>query len=233
MKSGAMNERGFRTDRRRGGRVLAQALGVGVLLATLAYAQDFGKPGVPPANVTDLQMKIKEPFTFAGVGDLIFRQPSLALGEPRFQGLVKHLRDADISFGNLENPLIDFDAFEGLKSGAPKGALADIKAMGIRMVGTANNQAMGAGEAGMFETIKNLNEGGIVYAGTGRTLQEARQARFFNGPKGTVGLVSIFSMDPTTDAGNRAPASYRTGSRGGKPGLNALQVTPYYIVTAE
>jgi hypothetical protein len=209
------------------------ALAVGALLATLAYAQDFGKPGSPPANVIDLEMKIKEPFTFAGVGDLIFRQPSLALGEPRFQSLVQHLRDADISFGNLENPVIDFDTFDGQKSGAPKGALADVKLMGIRMVATANNQAMGAGEAGMFETIRNLNDANIVYAGTGRNLQEARQARFFNGPKGTVGLVSIFSMDPTTDAGNRAPATYRQGERGGKPGLNALQVTPYYIVTAE
>jgi hypothetical protein len=238
-----MSERRCLTGRQLGWRVLAPALGLGILLASqvmsrgfagLAHAQDYGTPGSPPPVITDLAMKIKEPFTFAGVGDLIIRHPTGQLQDPKFQNLIKPLREADVAFANMEGTLLDLDAFPNpISGGAPIGALADIKAMGIRMVGTANNHSMDGSDAGLFETIKNLNAGGIVYAGTGATLQEARQPRFYNGAKGLVGLVSMNSIDPTTGGGNRMPASYRTGQWGGKPGLNDLGVTPYYIVTAE
>jgi len=237
-------------------RFFALALGVGILLAahtvslsfpSSVFAQKTSRPGRPadaagaaqqanplPPELQDLGMRIKEPFTFAGVGDLIVRHPFGQLADPKFQGLIQHLRDADVAFANMEGTLLDFDTFETpIAGGAPKGLLADMKSMGLRIVGTANNHSWDGSVAGIFETIKNLDEAGIVHAGTGRNLQEARSASFFNGPKGTVGLVSMWSIDPTTGGGDRAPASYREGDRGGSPGLNALHVTPYYVVTQE
>lgn len=248
-----MNNLRFRTDSRWIWCVLALALGSGILLAprvaplrlaSLAYAQEEGGASAPaagavpqgnrlPPELQDLGMKIKEPFTFAGVGDLIMRHPMGQLADPKFQGLVQHLRDADVAFANMEGTLLDFDSFANpISGGSPKGGLADIKSMGIRIMGTANNHTWDGMEAGIFETIKNLDEGGIVHAGTGRNLQEARAAGFFNGPKGLVGLVAMWSIDPT-DGGDRASATYRTGDRGGAPGLNGLHVTPYHVVTAE
>jgi hypothetical protein len=80
-----------------------------------------------------------------------------------------------------------------------------------------------------------LNEGGIVYAGTGRNLQEARAAHYFNSPKGVIGLVSTFSVDPTSgpSPASTSGATYREGDVGGRPGLNPLRVNAVYTVTAE
>ena len=241
------------SDGRRVARALVALSGILILVAALAAslglaksssAQEAGRPaaaagGVPqgsrlPSEFQDLGMKIKEPFTFAGVGDIIIRHPVAQLADPNFQGLVQHLRDADVSFANMEGTLLDFDNFPNpIGGGAPKGALADIKAMGIRMMSTANNHSWDGSADGLFETIKNLDQGDIVHAGTGRNLQEARAAAYFNGHKGSVGLVSMWSIDPTSEPSPVVPATYRTGDQGGAPGMNPLRVTPYYIVTAE
>ncbi len=223
---------------------LSAALGASLGAARSTWAQENGRPApasgaVPqgsrlPAEFQDLGMKIKEPFTFAGVGDIIIRHPVAQLADPKFQNLVQHLRDADVSFANMEGTLIDFDNFPNpIGGGAPIGALADIKSMGIRIMSTANNHSWDGSAPGLFETIKNLDAGGIVHAGTGRNLQEARAAAYFNGRKGSVGLVSMWSIDPTSEPSPVVPATYRTGDQGGAPGVNPLRVTPYYIVTAE
>ena len=48
--------------------------------------------------------------------------------------------------------------------------------MGIRIVNRANNHTGDNGDEGMFETNALLDEVGIVHAGTGRSLEEARDA---------------------------------------------------------
>jgi len=215
--------------------------------ATTAYAQQTapasgGRGAAPPpaeANPMpperELAMKIKAPFTIVGVGDLIIRTPIAQIAEPGFQNLVKHMRDADVTFANQEGPMIDLDNYVGPTAGAPKGALADLKAMGVKIVGTANNHSMDAGEKGMLETIRLLNEGGIVFAGTGKNLQEARAPRFLNTAKGTIGLVDMYGIDPYSNPGlsRESGATYQQGSRGGSPGVNGLHLTPYFVVTAD
>jgi len=182
----------------------------------------------------ELAMKIKGSFTLTAVGDLILRTPIAPLAEPGFQNLIRHIRDADVGFANMEGPLIDQDNYPysiggaGF-GGAPKSALATIKSMGVKIMGTANNMQMDADITGMLETIRMLNEGGIIYAGTGRNLEEARAAHFLGTPKGVVGLVSAWSMD----SARRDGATYRVGDTGGHPGLNGLHVSMQGVVTAE
>jgi len=145
-----------------------------------------------------------------------------------------HIQEADAGFANMEGPLIDHDRYPysiggaGF-GGAPASALAAIKAMGVRIMGTANNMAMDADITGMLETIRMLDEGGIVHAGSGRNLEEARSAQFLGTPKGVVGLVSVWAMD----SARRDGATYRIGDTGGHPGLNALHLTMQGVVTAE
>src|SRR5262249_29238235 len=145
--------------------------------------------------------------------------------------------------------VIDYDTFEeAIEGGQPRALLADLKAMGIRMVTTANNHSKDSGEAGIFETIRNLNAADIVHAGTGANLQAARAPAFFNSPKGIIGLVGVFSIDypgfqprfvpgvgedPVAGEFLTSGATYRNGYQGGRPGLNPLHVTPVYSVTAE
>jgi hypothetical protein len=64
-------------------------------------------------------------------------------------------------------------------------------------------------------------------------LIDSRAAAFFDGPKGNVGLVSMWSIDPTSEPGPVVSATYRQGDQGGAPGVNPLHVTPHYIVTAD
>src|SRR5262245_24994467 len=141
----------------------------GLLLAQEAPRTN---PLMPPER--ELAMKVKGAFTFAGVGDIIIRHPFAQLAEPNFQSLIKHLRDADVGFANMEGTVIDYDTFEeAIEGGQPRALLADLKAMGIRMVTTANNHSKDSGEAGISETIRNLNSADIVHAGTGANLQAA------------------------------------------------------------
>ena len=137
------------------------------LQASAAERQASGiNPLMPPER--ELAMKIKGPFTLAGVSDILIRHPFGQLAEPGFQNLVKHLRDVDVGFANVEGTLIDYDNFpHPLGNGLPKGVLADLKSMGIRMVSTANNHSLDSYEAGVFETIRILNAGDIAHAGTG------------------------------------------------------------------
>jgi poly-gamma-glutamate capsule biosynthesis protein CapA/YwtB (metallophosphatase superfamily) len=231
---------------------LLLAFGSGWLgIAGLAHAQEGGGQGAAPAGARgaqglpgvpllpperELAMKIRAPFTLVGVGDIIIRTPMGQWTDPAFQGIVKHLRDADVTFANMEGTMLDMDNFPNpIGGGAPKGALADIKSMGIDIMGTANNHSMDGGVPGMLETQRLLNEGGIAWAGTGKNLQEARAARFLNTPKGIIGLVSTFSIDPASQPSpaSTSIASYRVGDSGGTPGLNGLRVSPVYVVSAE
>lgn len=226
------------------------ALGLGVcaafflsIISSRAQEQGNGFPGADsPSNIKmivperELATKIKAPFTLAAVGDIIGRHPMAQLADPAFQGLIKNLRAADVGFANMEGPLIDFSNFTGaVTSGMPKSGIADLKAMGIRMMNTANNHTMDGGVPGMMETNFLLDEAGIVHAGAGRDLQEARAASFLDTPKGTIGLVGMFSIDPTSgpSPASTSGATYRNGDLGGTPGLNGLHVTPYYSVTAD
>jgi poly-gamma-glutamate synthesis protein (capsule biosynthesis protein) len=218
------------------------------LPAPAAEGQEAGGNALMPPE-RELAMKIKGPFTLAGVGDILIRHPFGQLAEPGFQNLVKHLRDADIGFANVEGTLIDYDNFpHPLGNGLPKGVLSDLKSMGIRMVSTANNHSLDSYEAGVFETIRILNAGDIAHAGTGGDLQEARAPAFLNTPKGVVGLVGVYSIaypgfqphlvpgvdeEPTPGELPSSAATYRNGDQGGHPGTNVLRVTPNYSVSTE
>ena len=67
--------------------------------------------------------------------------------------------------------------------------------MGVRIMTTANNHSMDAGAAGMYETNRLLDAAGIVHAGTGRNLADARMARMAATPKGTVAAIGMYSID--------------------------------------
>ena len=197
-------------------------------------------PGRDPAR--ELAMKIDAPFTLAAVGDIFGAMaPIVPLEEPRLQSLLKIIRDSDVGFANAESSIADLPRFNGPFGGllAPKAAAADMRAMGIRIVNRANNHTGDNGDEGMFETNALFDEVGIVHAGTGRNLEEARDAAYLMTAKGRVGLVGLMPISENAPGGNqgfsfsRTAATSRSGNMGGKPGLNPLRLTTYNIVTAE
>jgi len=85
---------------------------------------------------------------------------------------------ADISVVNLECPLIQKEApIEkcGPNLGAPVDCANGLKAMGIDVVGLANNHIMDHGPQGLWITIKALGEHGIAHVGAGENVDKARK----------------------------------------------------------
>src|SRR5688572_28601447 len=203
-------------------------------------AQPTGPARLDPAR--ELVMKIDAPFTLAAVGDVFGAMaPITPLQEPRLQSLLKIIRDADIGFANAESSIADLPRFTGPFGGllAPKAAAADMKAMGITIVNRANNHTGDNNDEGMFSTNLLLDEVGIVHAGTGRNLEEARDAAYLMTAKGRVGLVALMPSSDNAPGGDNQGASFmrtaatsRSGSTGGAPGLNPLRLTTHHIVTA-
>jgi poly-gamma-glutamate capsule biosynthesis protein CapA/YwtB (metallophosphatase superfamily) len=202
----------------------------------LAWAQgategDVALPQTRRDAAKELAMKIAEPFTFAVVGDIIIRRPVGQLGEPGFQALTKVMRAADATYANMEGPIIDESDpnYHGPPAGGPRTIIDDLKAMRITVMTTANNHTMDGGSEGMFMTNRLLDEARITHAGSGKDLTEARRAQFGITPKGTIGVVGMYSIDPSSYPG---PTRY-SDARDKWPGLNPLHVTPYNIITAE
>jgi poly-gamma-glutamate synthesis protein (capsule biosynthesis protein) len=151
------------------------------------------------------------------------------LEDPAFQTLIKHVRDADVGVGNMEGNLSDLRTFDGPLRGmmGSKEVAADLKAMGFKMMNRANNHIFDSDKEGMFATIEQLEAVGIVQAGTGKNLEDARAPAFLDTPKGRIALVGMHTPHNTSAAN----ASYSSGNIGGRPGLNALNYITYHHVT--
>jgi hypothetical protein len=182
----------------------------------------------------DLPMKITEPFTLASVGDVIIIRPASQMTDPGLQSAIKVIKDADVGFGNFESLIRDERSFDGPLAGSMVGTrevAADLRAMGFRLMNRAGNHLMDSGPEGIAETAHLMDEAGLVYAGYGRNLDEARAPRFVDTPKGRIGLVGMYS--DAAGAQSRLAATYRVGVTGGRAGLNALNLTKAITVTPD
>jgi hypothetical protein len=194
-------------------RRISIALCMAVLAVGLAWAQvatnvgygapkvpGEGTPGIPinPDQKQELAMKIKAPFTVVGVGDLLQFQPFAKNMDPDIQYFVKLLQGADLTIGDLENEIFDFDNFGHFGGNLGTKEVADDWAlMGIDMVSRANNKTLTG--PGVWEDFRQVERVGIVHMGVAKTLPEARMARYSNTAKGLAGMVGI-SSDGGTDA---------------------------------
>ena len=216
-----------------------------VASGAIAAEPGFGPadPGVKEAGQLDpkrpieaeLQASVPDGFTAAAVGDLIISRPLSQYSESlrAFGEVIKLLRGASVTVGNLETTIFDPRAFSGApyswngdwtNASVPEVA-RDLKAMGISVVGRANNHSMDWGLEGMRETSRWLDEAGIPYAGIGETHRSARAPAYFESPQGRIALVSIAStFRPTSES--LPPASNAPG----RPGLSALRVEETALV---
>ena len=92
--------------------------------------------------------------------------------------LLPEFEQADLSIVNLECPLIREESpieKVGPNLGTPVDRVKGLKAMGIDVVGLANNHIMDHGPQGLRTTIKTLEEHGIAHVGAGENVDEARK----------------------------------------------------------
>jgi poly-gamma-glutamate capsule biosynthesis protein CapA/YwtB (metallophosphatase superfamily) len=177
---------------------------------------------------------IAENFTLAAVGDLIYLRPMLATMEASSPEMMRLLRGADLTFGNFETMAFDLSQFAGspqADSGgtwmlADPGVIPDVVKMGFDMVSLANNHATDWGAEGLAETEAGLKEAGLVFAGTGRTLQAARSPRYHDTAKGRAALISASSTFTSMSR-----AADPLGEVPGRPGINPLRAERIALVS--
>lgn len=177
---------------------------------------------------------VRDGFTLAAVGDLIYLRPMLATIERQSPDMVKILREADVTFGNFETSVFQPRRFKGSPQAESGGAwlLADpavprdLAKMGFDIVSHANNHVTDWGVEGLYETLDGLDEAGLVHSGSGRTLSAARAPAYLDTPAGRIGLVSASSsFTPMSRAADPL------GEIPGRGGVNALRTAQTRLVS--
>ncbi len=190
-----------------------------LLIFTAAIAQQSSSP-----SGTDGIM------TMALTGDSIITQRLSPFQEPAYLDMVNLIREADLAFTNLEMLLHDYEGYPSAQSGGTymRGdpiLARELAWAGFDMVSRANNHTGDYSVESMRTTDKYLGEAGIVHAGTGYSLQQAREARFLETADGRVALISSASTFPPSSVAGRQRSDVK-----GRPGLNPLRFTTRYTI---
>jgi poly-gamma-glutamate capsule biosynthesis protein CapA/YwtB (metallophosphatase superfamily) len=172
----------------------------------------------------------KGDFTLALAGDTMLTRKLTPFKEERFLGLRQIINGCDAAFANLEGTVHTWDeGTPGITQGTfmttePK-LLEDLKWLGINMVSCANNHAFDYGEGGVLANIRHLDEAGMVHAGTGKNLAEARAPGYLDTPNGRVALIAATAtFRQWNQAGEQRP------DLRGRPGINPLGFEATYHV---
>lgn len=169
---------------------------------------------------------MKPEITFAITGDSIINRRISVHTEERFLSLVKILREADVSYTHLETLIHDFDGpeiYPAAEAGwtwmrSPRFVSDELKWAGFDLVSLASNHAVDYSYGGLYSTWKALDDAGLVHAGTGKNLGEAREPAYLDTPKGRIALISMCS----TFTGWAKAGEARRDVKG-RPGLNPLR----------
>jgi len=172
-------------------------------------------------------------FTLALTGDAIITRKLSVYSEPAFTRVINLIRNADAAFVNLEMLFHDYEPYASAASGgtymrAEPALIKDLVWAGFDMVARANNHAGDYGVLGMDLTTKYVAEAGLVQAGVGQSLAEAREAKFLETPKGRIALISVASTFPDSSRAGRT-----RGDMPARPGLNPLRFTTTTTITAD
>ncbi len=164
------------------------------------------------------------------VGDAMVTQKLSVYREPRYLELMDMVRGADAAFANLEMTFHDWEPAPGLSTSVAFSAttpahLEEYKWMGFRLATMAHNHHNDYGIDGLLTSQRHVEEAGLVHAGAGRNLAEARAPAYLETPKGRIALLAC--------ASTFVEAGLATGQRPdhkGRAGISGLHHHPIYTV---
>lgn len=202
------------------------------------FLSDMGKLALAAAAsrwATPVRAASPPPITLAAVGDCLITR-GFNCEDARFQPVLSILRSASVTFGNFEMTLPDLGMYPwatgscgDLNNSAEGPIPEELYWAGFKMMGLANNHALDYGIEGMFATSKKIGAAGIVHAGTGRNLEDARAPAYYDSPASRVALIACASTIRPWSL-----ASDGNGEIPGRPGLNPLRFrTMYRIASAQ
>jgi len=185
------------------------------------------------AAIAIAPMLAENSFTFALTGDSLITMRLSVHTDPPFLKMIELIRGADAAFTNLEMLLHDYEPYPSTESGgtymrADPEMAKELVWAGFDMVARANNHTGDFGVEGARITTRHVAAAGLVQAGFGESLREAREARFLDTDKGRVALIATSSTFPDQ---SRAGVSW--GDTRARPGLNPLRFTSTQVVTKE
>ena len=172
-------------------------------------------------------------FTFVAAGDAIITKRCSQKTDQAFLGMVDIIREADAAFVNLEvvtprPPLIPSSEHGGANLGVPEFVLDELKWMGFNLFNVANNHSNDYTFKGLVDTMDALRERGMVFAGGGLNLGEARSPAYLDTAEARVALLGAASSFVVG-----APAGPSREDMPGRPGISPLRVDYEYVLDPE
>ncbi len=172
-------------------------------------------------------------FTLALTGDSIITRKLSVYEEPQYLRMIELLREADLAFTNIEILFHDYEFYPMSSSGgtymrAQPELVKELAWAGIDLGSLANNHSGDYGPPAMLLTEKYVREAGIVAAGVGKSLSEAREAKFIETKDGRAALISVSSTFPDHSRAGKSRDDIPP-----RPGLNPLRYRTTYEVTRE
>lgn len=147
------------------------------------------------------------------------------------ESVAGHFADLAFSIANLECPLDVADAPPRAKASssdtfaAPKQAVDYLHALGIGVVGLANNHIFDYETTGVATTRRVIEEKGMAPLGTGRTLQQPPEVHFQSGPCDT--SLAVWA------AARRLPENATRESAGTEPATHARAQQALQVMTGQ
>ncbi|MCH7564066.1 MAG: CapA family protein [Gemmatimonadetes bacterium] len=176
---------------------------------------------------------LAQEMTLALTGDAIITRRLSVYDEPDFLEMIELIRGADAAFTNLEMLFHDYEPYPAHQSGGTwmRGdpeLVEELVWAGFDMVSRANNHTGDYGVEGLRLTTMYVEKAGLVHAGAGESLAEAREARFLETAQGRVAIISMASTFP-----DHSRAGEARGSMKSRPGLSPLRYSTTRVATAD
>jgi len=180
-----------------------------------------------------LASDLEREFSAAFTGDLFIASHISGYREPDFLEVFDTIRRQDLRFTNLEVLLNDYRGIPAAESGgtyagASSSLVEDIKWAGFHMVSRANNHSLDYSYEGLRLTTAVLDAAGIVHAGVGETLAEARSPAYLDCSLGRVALLSASSTFASWGRAGHSRPDFQ-----GRPGLSPLRYKTTYWLPKE
>jgi poly-gamma-glutamate synthesis protein (capsule biosynthesis protein) len=176
------------------------------------------------------------PMAIAAVGDLVFGDAITESDrDSEFEAIVQVVRGANVAIANLEMNLIGDDKAAAARRrrgpqwtfGSAREASA-LKTLGFDVVGHANNHATDYGIDGMNDTRTILTASGLIPAGGGQDLEEARAPVLVGSGSRKIAVLAVAISGPSAPMATRSHANSK-----GWPGINVLRYVANVTVDAQ
>lgn len=155
--------------------------------------------------------------TLAFLGDLMLgrRVSKLLPNKPPewiWGDVLPVLRRADAVLANLECPITSHDlpwskTWKAFHFRAVPEAVSLLQCANVRFVSLANNHILDFNASGLFDTLRHLDEAGILHAGAGRNAEEAAAPALLDLPHLRAGVIAATDTMRSFQSGPQRPGT--------------------------